>query len=479
MSLVAVILPSSTEMSRNTTLSPELRRSPARFVWASLILFVALTSTQVAVYGQKKTAPEGTTPAPVRENFEFTKVDLELLEQIELLDRRFQRDGMVLDDPATNEYISRIGRPLIPKELVIDKVAWKFRILRDPEPNAFALPNGSIYVTTGLVSIVDNESQLAAILAHEMTHVLARHGYMQNRSNRKKYLTMNIMSAVAAYAPGGVVGAAIYAAASVAPFLVMSSMYGYSRDLERDADHRAIDMMISAEYPPEELINVLKNLNKDIEGEQIKTFYSDHPQLDERISYLTQYLGSRADKVTPQMVLNRERMVYFQRMEPVMKHNIQLAMNAARFRSAVFFAQRLVQFRPTSAENVFLLGEAYRMLGPHPPEFSTQELSNGQKKDLAGKRNKQTLEEQERELLASPAGQANWKSNQQKAEEYYQQALAMDTPFPTAHRGLGMLYEKLGRTTDAITEYEKYLSLVPAATDLERIQRRIDALRKL
>lgn len=445
---------------------------------ALLVFCIAFSAIQPAALAQKKSAPVEATPAPIREEFVFGKVDLELFEQVVLLDRRFERDGIVLEDAVANAYITRIGQLLLPKDLVVENVAWKFRILRDPQPNAFAMPNGSIYVTTGLIALVDNESQLAAILAHEITHVTRRHSYMHNRSNRKKFLTMNIMSAVAAYAPGGAVGGAIWLAMTVAPFIVVASMFGYSRDLEREADHRAIDMMITAEYPPEEVIGTLKLLGNDIEGEQIKLFYNDHPELQERIKYLTSYLGERAFKVTPQMGLNREKKVYFRQMEPVMKHNVQLAINAGRFRSAVYFAQRLVEFRPESAENVFLQAEAYRALGPRTTQLTDRDLTNSAKKDAAKKREKRTLEEEERDLLATAVGQENWKANQQKAEENYLRALSMDDPFPTAHRGLGMLYEKLGRAADALDHYEKYVELVPSAIDRERFQKRIETLRK-
>ena len=76
---------------------------------------------------------------------------------------------------------------------------------------------------------------------------------------------------------------------------MMATIYGYSRDLEREADLKGIDMMISAEYAPEEMVNVMKLLDKDIEGENIRLFYNDHPSLDERIKYLSGYLGARAD----------------------------------------------------------------------------------------------------------------------------------------------------------------------------------------
>ena len=217
----------------------------------------------------------------------------------------------MLADESANAYLRRVGQSLIPHGLELERVSWRFRALRDPQPNAFALPNGSIYVTTGLMTLIDNESQLAAIIAHELTHVMRRHTYVHNRSNRKKFLTMNVMAAVGAYAPGGIVGAVITVVTTVAPFIMIATIYGYSRDLEREADLKGIDMMISAEYAPEEMVNVMKLLDKDIEGENIRLFYNDHPSLEERIKYLSSYLGARADTVTHQMELNRERAAYF------------------------------------------------------------------------------------------------------------------------------------------------------------------------
>ncbi len=416
-------------------------------------------------------------PQPIEE-FKFTKVDLELLDQVNLVDRRFERDGLVLEDEETNAYLKRVGEVLLPRGLKLEHVLWKFRALRDPVPNAFALPNGSIYVTTGLLALMDNESQVAAVIAHEMTHVLRRHTYLQNRSNRKKFLTMNIIAAVGAYAPGGAVGAVITIVTAVAPFIVLATMFGYSRELEREADLKGIDMMIAAEYAPEEMVKMLKVLKQDIEGEEIRYFYNDHPALQERINYLSSHLGGRADRVTPQMELNREKNAYLTKTESIMRHDIQLAINAARFRSAVYLAQRLVEFRPNSSENVFLLAEAYRNLGPRSPQLTEKELTNSAKKDAAKKRAKRTPEEEERDLLATPAGQQNWKMHQQKAEELYQRAASLENPFPAIHRGLGMLYEKLGRPNEAVPEYEKYLELAPSAVDRERIQRRIEALRR-
>src|ERR1051325_6314860 len=447
------------------------------------LLCFCLTSTawgapKITLVRQQDQSQATTQPqSPAKDDFKFEKVDLQLLEQVNLLDARFTREGLVLEDEATTAYLNHAGKSLLPRGLTLENVAWKFRALRDPQPNAFALPNGSIYVSTGLLALMENESQLGAVLAHEMTHVLRRHTYLQNRSNRKKFLAINIITAVGAYAPTGIAGAAITIATTIAPFIVIATMFGYSRDLEREADLRGIDMMLAAEYPPEEMVNVMKLLNEDIEGDNIRLFYNDHPALDERIKYLTSYLGGRADKITPQMELNREKAAYFRQMEPVMRHDVQLSINAGRFRSAVYLAQRLVDFHPDS-ENLFWLAESYRALGPRTAQLIESELTNSAKKSAAKKREKRTVEEEDRDLLATLAGQENWKQHQKQAEDFYQRSLSAENPVPAAHRGLGMLYEKLGRTNESIAEYEKYVTRAPDAVDHDRIQKRIETLRR-
>ncbi|HZI47311.1 MAG TPA: M48 family metalloprotease, partial [Pyrinomonadaceae bacterium] len=142
---------------------------PRNLIVVALCFCIAVTSLGPLALAQKKTAPVEATPPPVNEQFKFGDVDLEILNQADLLDVRLERDGLVLADEAANAYLRRVGKSLIPPGLALERVSWRFHALRDPQPNAFALPNGSVYVTTGLMALIDNESQLAAILAHELT----------------------------------------------------------------------------------------------------------------------------------------------------------------------------------------------------------------------------------------------------------------------------------------------------------------------
>jgi Flp pilus assembly protein TadD len=87
-------------------------------------------------------------------------------------------------------------------------------------------------------------------------------------------------------------------------------------------------------------------------------------------------------------------------------------------------------------------------------------------------------EEQEKILLATPAGQEAVKANESKSEEMYRRALELDSKNAKAYRGLGILFERSKRYQQALEEYRKYLELEPNAADRMRIQRRIEELEK-
>jgi predicted Zn-dependent protease len=415
-------------------------------------------------------------PIGTNEPFKFGKVDLELLAQVNLLDQRFEKEGLVYHEGELEAYLDRVGQAVAANK-EIENVNWKFRALRDPAPNAFALPNGSIYINTGLLALLENEAQLAGVLAHEVIHVSNRHTYQQNRSIRKKVLAINILGVISTWNPvGGAAGIAIDLIATVSPFMLVLSIFGYSRELEKEADLEGLKNVSAAGYAPEQMVGSFKLLQKDIEGEQVTSFYNDHPKLRDRVTYITNNISSSAKKLSDEELRNAE-VQYLRQMENVDRHDVELAINHGRFRSAYYVSRKLVDFHPESTENLFYLAESYRALGPRVPELTAAELTGGAKKKAAKDRDKRTVEEQEAELMKTPAGQQAWKTNQQKAEEFYLRALELNRFNYLAHRGLGMLYEKLARKDEATAEYRKYLELAPNAFDSERIRRRLQALR--
>jgi len=160
-----------------------------------LALSILLSSLPVVGYTPRPIARPAQAGAKATETFKFGKTDLDLLEQVNLLDERFDKEGLVYHNGELEAYLERVGQTVV-ADKNLENVSWKFHVLRDPTPNAFALPNGSIYINTGLLALLDTEAQLAGVLAHEVTHVSRRHTYAQNRSMRKKILAINILSTI-------------------------------------------------------------------------------------------------------------------------------------------------------------------------------------------------------------------------------------------------------------------------------------------
>ena len=444
-----------------------------------LTLCLVLTSLPTSARAPSvPTPPPPSSFEPVSdEKFEFGKVDQELLSEIKLLDERFEKDGAVFHEANLDAYLNRVGTAVV-ADKKLENVEWKFRALRDPVPNAFALPNGSIYINTGLLALLDDENQLAAVIAHEITHVSGRHTYLRNRSLRKKMLAINIMNTIGTWNPvSGAAGLAINLIATISPFMLALSVLGYSREQEKEADLEGLKAATAAGFVPEGMPNSFKAMQRDVEGEQLNSFYSDHPKLQERVNYTSGSISADARKLSEDEA-KTARSDYLAVMEMVDRHNVELAINEGRFRSAVFVSQKLVTLHPDSSENVFYLAESYRMLGPRNAELTEQQLTSGAKKKAAKTRAKRTLEEQDAELLKTPAGQEAWKTNSEKAETLFLRALELNRFNTGAHRGLGMLYERLNRKQEAAAEYAKYLELAPNAIDTERVRRRLAVLRE-
>lgn len=184
-----------------------------------------------------------------QEPLRFGDVDLEFLDQIKQLDKKFEEQGLVYREPQLNAYVDRLGRSLLKPEDQLENVVWQFRVFRNPVVNAFALPNGSIYVNTGLLARMENESQLVGVLAHEIIHVRNRHSYLRYRDYRKKVLTINLLGIAGSYT-----GLAGLGASLGAQFMLNISIIGYSREQEKEADLEGAQLMAASHYDPKGMV---------------------------------------------------------------------------------------------------------------------------------------------------------------------------------------------------------------------------------
>ncbi|HTK02826.1 MAG TPA: M48 family metalloprotease [Bordetella sp.] len=198
-----------------------------------------------------------------------------------------RRDPTYIGDPEINQYLTTMGRKLasfspgtVPN---VDLFA-----VRDPEINAFAMPGGYIGVNSGLVVATKSESELAAVLAHEIGHVVQRHiarGMTQGNQTGAIMLASIAGALLAALAGGG--GNLAMGVAAFGQAAAIDRQLGFSRDAEREADRAGFQMLTGAGYNPDGMSHMferLMNASRLNEGIGGGAWASTHPLSIDRMS---------------------------------------------------------------------------------------------------------------------------------------------------------------------------------------------------
>ncbi len=410
------------------------------------LLVVALV---VASCATRQVPPIGAAGQPFRPEADERALWARAEKEEEALLKRAQ----VYDDPLLEEYLARIGDRLLPDEVrAAGGPGFKFGVIRDPTLNAFAMPNGRIYVHTGLLSRLDNEAQLATILGHEMTHVTHRHALRFTRDARNKQILYTVLGVAASIGvavaagsqarSGDHVGAAVLSqTANVVLGLglqlaALASINGYGRDLEREADAEGMALLVAAGYDPREAPRVFEILREE-SGERgaIETFFfGSHPRLQERLESTRQLLATRYADVGQRTDLVANTEDFDLRMRAVVRENALMDIRAGRFGLARKQLDRVLAITPRDPIAHLYYGDLHRL---------------------------QSQRARSREEKAAEA---------QRALERYEQAAALDPSYPEPFRQLGLLYYQQKEPVRAREAFEKYLALRPDAPDARRIK---------
>ncbi|CAB3710700.1 M48 family metalloprotease [Achromobacter piechaudii] len=198
-----------------------------------------------------------------------------------------RRDPTYVDDPELSQYLTTMGRKLAAFAPGAVPDVEMFGV-RDPEINAFAMPGGYIGVNTGLIVSSGSESELAAVLAHEIGHVVQRHiarGMTQQNQNGMVMLASLAGALLAALAGGG--GNLAMGVAAFGQAAAINRQLGFSRDAEREADRAGFQMLTKAGYDAEgmsQMFSRLMNASRLNEGAGGGSWASTHPLSIERMS---------------------------------------------------------------------------------------------------------------------------------------------------------------------------------------------------
>ncbi len=432
-------------------------------VCIALILLTAL-STYTAHAGKEKGLYEPVT---------LHKRDKSLVRMANGLERRFKRHGLRYDDAKYSAWLTDVARRVFPRPRDY-YIKYRVFLIRDPSPSAFALVDGQIYIHTGMLVRLQNESQVAGLIAHETIHVDGHHGIVAFRSARKKFIASEILGGLL----GGLGGGWGSVVAGVADIGFAMSMRGYSRDLEEEADRRAVGLLRESGYDIAEFPKIFDLLNNDPEGERprLSAKWSTHPLLAERAAYLRGMvrLAPQETRATP-LIAGTEYPAF---VLPISLMTVEDYIHLDYPRTALFLAQRLVQQYPNDVKVMVALGDAWLALGARSTLTPDQPVSQEQKKKNLRARSKFTRAEREAKRLQSPEARKNLEQNAQSAKRVYLTALEIDETIPEAHRGLGEAYHDLGRFKDSARAYLRYLKLAPDAPDNNLVHAELEILLK-
>ena len=360
----------------------------------------------------------------------FSEEDEERMGQAQA--QKFDAQNRMWPEPLLDQYMTALVQKLVavarPRPF-----AYRVRVVSDPGVNAFTFGGGQLYVHAGLIARMENEAQLAMVLAHEIAHVTEGHVVKGIQSAYNKQLLGN--AAVVAGASTGALptGQALQVAYDAT---MNAAVHGHGRNQEREADRIGLDYMVKAGYDPREGPIVFEHLLKEY-GDRSRVanfFYGSHPNNVERFETLsglvkTQYAKDVKEK---RLMVNTEE---FKRVtRAVVVATGRLDYEQSRFNTAHAMFEKAVRSWQDDPVPHYYLGKLALETG----------LGGGV--DEALKR--------------------------------FADALKADEKYAPAYRDIGMAQYRKGDRAAAITNLERYLELDPEAEDRKTIEATIQELKR-
>jgi predicted Zn-dependent protease len=192
--------------------------------------------------------------------------------------REAERQLSILNDIRAADYINTLGKNLASYAPNNSNVySFQFKIVNDKAINAFALPGGFIYVNRGAIEAADDEAQIAGVMAHEIGHVVMRHGTHQASESYIARAPLAILGgALGANAAGAIMN-------SIGGFGLNLAFLHYSRSAESQADLIGTQIIHDAGYDPKAMVEFFEKIEAESKGRSAQ-FLSDHPNPENRVS---------------------------------------------------------------------------------------------------------------------------------------------------------------------------------------------------
>ena len=335
--------------------------------------------------------------------------EISLWQEADEFDQALARAGKVNADPALTAYLQGIMDRLYPEF----SGRLHVHLLNAQQINAFALPNGSVYVNAGLIARFRNEAQLATVMAHEGAHFTHRHSLQQ--------------AEIAKNASAFALVVAMLGVPLVGDLVALSSMFGYSQEHEREADAIGYQRLLAAGYDPRESVRAFEHLLAEVKAADIDEpfFFASHPKLQERIDHYSELSRGANGGETA-----RER--YLDTTAALRLASLDADLAAYRYKQLILVLADPERRSGYPPEAAYYLGEAYRQRGE----------------------------------AGDPA----------RAEAEYRSAIEAAPRMAAPYRALGLQLYKRGDKDAAAPLLQHYLELAPDAPDRGHIEHYLKAL---
>ena len=184
------------------------------------------------------------------------------------------RQMTIVQDPTVNQYVNRLGQSIVSKTSMAN-LPWNFHVVQSDEINAFNIPGGHVYVTTGLINAADQASELAGVMAHEIAHGVERHATEQMS---RSYGLSILAGVLLGQDP------ATYEQI-LAQIIGGGALASFSRDAERESDTLGVQWMTAAGYHPSGMASMFETLlqNRQRAPGAVDKFFGTHPLTESRI----------------------------------------------------------------------------------------------------------------------------------------------------------------------------------------------------
>jgi predicted Zn-dependent protease len=214
----------------------------------------------------------------------------------------------IVRNASADAYVEQLGQRIIQHTPYAGQ-DFEFKLYRSDEVNAFALPGGFIYVSTGLVQAADNESELAGVLAHEIAHVTLGHSAEQMTRAQNANLGAGLLCVFTSVCQSGAGRAAINVGGT-------AYLAKFSRAAEREADLTAIQYVVESGIHPNGLVTMFEELARMARSNPglLDAWFSSHPQADDRAQYVAARISQYPAGSLSRLSTNSNSYLQFQRL---------------------------------------------------------------------------------------------------------------------------------------------------------------------